>query len=40
MVLGGSNFPASSGYNSTETIEAHAWYAADYLARNLNKIAI
>jgi len=40
MVLGGSNFPASSGYNPTETIEAHAWYAADYLAKNLNKIAI
>jgi len=40
MVLGGSVFPASSGYNPTETIEAHAWYAADYLAQNLQKIVI
>jgi gluconate 2-dehydrogenase alpha chain len=40
MVLGGSTFPGSSGYNPTETIEAHAWFAADYLAKNLNKIAI
>jgi gluconate 2-dehydrogenase alpha chain len=40
MVLGGSNFPASSGYNPTETIEAHAWYAADYLAKNLQQVAV
>jgi gluconate 2-dehydrogenase alpha chain len=40
MVLGGSNFPASSGYNPTETIEAHAWYAADYLAKNLRQVAV
>jgi gluconate 2-dehydrogenase alpha chain len=40
MVLGGSTFPGSSGYNPTETIEAHAWFAADYLAKNLSKIAI
>jgi gluconate 2-dehydrogenase alpha chain len=40
MVLGGSVFPASSGYNPTETIEAHAWYAAEYLAQNLQNIAI
>ena len=40
MVLGGSVFPASSGYNPTETIEAHAWYAAEYLAKNLQKIAV
>ncbi len=40
MVLGGSTFPAVSGYNPTETIEALAWFAADYLAQNLNKIAV
>ncbi|HEU0164460.1 MAG TPA: GMC family oxidoreductase, partial [Thermomicrobiales bacterium] len=40
MVLGGSNFPGVSGYNPTETIEAHSWFAADYLAKNLDKVAI
>jgi gluconate 2-dehydrogenase alpha chain len=39
MILGGSTFPGSSGYNPTETIQAHAWYAAEYLANNLNNIA-
>jgi gluconate 2-dehydrogenase alpha chain len=40
MILGGSTFPASSGYNPTETIEALAWFAADYLAQNLDAIAV
>lgn len=40
MVLGGSNFPNSTGYNPTQTIEAHAWFAAEYLANNLNSIAV
>jgi gluconate 2-dehydrogenase alpha chain len=40
MILGGSSFPGSSGYNPTETIEAHAWFAADYLSKNLQKVAI
>lgn len=40
MVLGGSNWCSTTGYNPTETIEAHAWYAADYLAKNLNTIAV
>ncbi len=40
MVLGGSNWPNTTGYNPTETIEAHAWYAADYLAKNLSKISV
>lgn len=40
MILGGSNFPGSSGYNPTETIQAHAWFAAEYLASNLKRIAI
>jgi gluconate 2-dehydrogenase alpha chain len=40
MVLGGSTFPAVSGYNPTETIEALAWFSADYLAQNLDSIAI
>jgi len=40
MVLGGSTFPSASGYNPTHTIEALAWHAADYLARNLKSIAV
>jgi len=40
MVLGGSNWPSTTGYNPTETIMAHAWYAADYLAQNLSKISV
>ena len=40
MILGGSVFPGSSGYNPTETIQAHAWYASDYLANNLDAIAV
>lgn len=40
MILGGSTFPGSSGYNPTEAIQAHAWYAADYLAQNFQNIAV
>ncbi|MGC4193188.1 MAG: GMC family oxidoreductase [Thermomicrobiales bacterium] len=40
MVLGGSNWVSTTGYNPTETIEAHAWYASDYLVQNLAKIAV
>jgi gluconate 2-dehydrogenase alpha chain len=40
MVLGGSNWCSTTGYNPTVTIEAHAWFAADYLAANLGKIAV
>ena len=40
VILGGSTFPGSSGYNPTETIEAHAWYAADYIAQNFNDLAV
>ena len=40
MVLGGSNWPSTTGYNPTETIYAHAWYAAEYLAKNLQTIAV
>jgi choline dehydrogenase-like flavoprotein len=40
LVLGGSTFPTSSGYNPTQTIEAHAWLAAEYLAKNLASIAV
>lgn len=28
MILGGSTFPGRSGYTPTETIQAHAWFAA------------
>jgi gluconate 2-dehydrogenase alpha chain len=40
MILGGSNWCSTTGYNPTETIEAHAWFATDYLAKNLSKIAV
>jgi choline dehydrogenase-like flavoprotein len=40
MVPGGSTFPGSSGYNRTETIQAHAWFAAEYLAENFQTIAV
>jgi hypothetical protein len=40
MVLCGSTFPASSGYNPTETIEALALFACDYLAKNFDDIAV
>ena len=40
MILGGSTWCSTTGYNPTETIEAHAWYAADYLAKNLSSIAV
>jgi gluconate 2-dehydrogenase alpha chain len=39
-VLGASTFPNPSGYNPTITVLAHSWYAADYLAENLTKIAV
>jgi choline dehydrogenase-like flavoprotein len=40
MVLGGSTFTGTSGYNPTETIQAHSWFAAGYLAKYLSKIAV
>ena len=40
MILGGSTFPGSSGYNPTETLQALAWYAAEYLAKNFNRVAV
>jgi len=39
-ILGGSTFCSTTGYNPTETIEALAWYAADNIAQNFNKIAV
>lgn len=40
MVLGASNYVSVTGYNPTETVQAHAWYAAEYLAANFQDIAI
>jgi gluconate 2-dehydrogenase alpha chain len=40
MVLGASDWCSTTGYNPTETVYAHAWYAADYLAENLDSIAV
>ncbi len=38
-VMGGSTFPNSTGYNPTETIEAVAWYGADYISKNFSTLA-
>ena len=40
MVLGGSDWCSTTGYNPTESIYAHAWFAADYLAQNFQSIAV
>jgi gluconate 2-dehydrogenase alpha chain len=40
MILGGSDWCSTTGYNPTETIYAHAWFAADYLAQNFQSIAV
>lgn len=39
LVLGGSTFPTSAGYNPTETIMALAWRAGEHLAKNWRTIA-
>lgn len=39
-VLGGATFCSTTGYNPTETIEALAWYSAEHIAQNFNKIAV
>lgn len=40
VVLGGSNWVSTTGYNPTQTIEAHAWFASDYLSQNLRSIGV
>ena len=37
-VMGGSTFSSTSGFNPTETIEALAWYGADYIAKNFETL--
>jgi gluconate 2-dehydrogenase alpha chain len=39
MVLGGSAWPTSTGYNPTKTIMAWSWRAADHLVNNWSSIA-
>ena len=39
-ILGASTFPSTTGYNPTETLQAHAWYAAEHIAQNLDSIAV
>ena len=39
-VIGGSNFPSTAGYNPTQTIQAVAWHAADYIATHFQSIAV
>lgn len=38
-IMGGSPFPSSGGRNPTETIQAVSWRAADYIARNFDRLA-
>jgi gluconate 2-dehydrogenase alpha chain len=38
-VLGASCFPSTAGYNPTETVEAWAWMAAEYIAQHFDDIA-
>jgi len=40
VILGGSDWCSTTGYNPTETIYVHAWFAADYLAQNFQSIAL
>ena len=40
IVLGGSNWPSTTGYNPTQSIYAHSWFAADYIAQNFDSIAL
>jgi gluconate 2-dehydrogenase alpha chain len=38
-IMGSSPFPSSGGRNPTETIQAVSWRAADYIARNFDRLA-
>ena len=40
VILGGSDWCSTTGYNPTETIYAHSWFVADYLAQNFKSIAL
>lgn len=40
VILGGSDWCSTTGYNPTETIYAHSWFAADNLAKNFQSIAV
>jgi gluconate 2-dehydrogenase alpha chain len=39
-IMGGSTFASSSSYNPTETIQALAWFGAEYIADHLDELAI
>jgi gluconate 2-dehydrogenase alpha chain len=40
VVLGASDWCSTTGYNPTETVYAHSWFAADYLAQHFQDIAV
>jgi gluconate 2-dehydrogenase alpha chain len=40
FILGGATYPSTAGYNPTLTLEALAWMSAEYLAKNLDSIAV
>jgi choline dehydrogenase-like flavoprotein len=39
VILGGSTFPTSTGYNPTHTIEALAWRTGDYIVKHFKSLA-
>lgn len=38
-IFGASCFPSTTGLNPTETVQAWAWFAAEYIAQNFDQIA-
>lgn len=38
IVLGASNFPNSTGYNPTHTLQAHALYSSEFIAANFSDL--
>jgi gluconate 2-dehydrogenase alpha chain len=40
VIMGGSTFVSTSGYNPTETMQALAWYGAQHIASNFGAIAV
>jgi gluconate 2-dehydrogenase alpha chain len=37
-IMGGSTFVTGTNYNPTETMQAVAWYGADYIAKNIDAL--
>jgi gluconate 2-dehydrogenase alpha chain len=37
-VMGASTYPNTAGYNPTETLQALAWFGAEYIAKNFHTL--